>query len=61
MATAVLTYSFWKRRYRGDPEIVGKTIFLDARPYTVVGVLPASLSFSGPFGGSKREFPEWPV
>ena len=53
MATAVLTYSFWKRRYSGDPEIMGKTIFLDARPYIVVGVLPASFSFSSAFGGSK--------
>jgi len=53
MATAVLTYAFWKRRYSGDPEIVGKTIFLDARPYTVVGVLPASFTFSTAFGGSK--------
>ncbi len=53
MATAVLTYSFWKRRYSGDPEIIGKTIFLDARPYIVVGVLPASFSFSSAFGGSK--------
>ena len=53
MATAVLTYSFWKRRYSGDAEIVGKIIFLDARPYTVVGVLPASFIFSSSFGGSK--------
>jgi predicted permease len=53
METAVLTYSFWKRRYSGDPEIVGKIIFLDARPYTVVGVLPASFTFSSAFGGSK--------
>jgi predicted permease len=67
MATAVLTYSFWKRRYSGDPAIVGKTIFLDARPYIVVGVLPASFAFSSAFGGSKiqvwtpvhREAPHW--
>jgi predicted permease len=53
MATAVLTYSFWKRRYSGDPEIAGKTIWLDARSYTVVGVLPASFTFTSAFGGSK--------
>jgi predicted permease len=40
-ATAVLTYSLWVRRYAGDRGIVGKTILLDAKPYTVVGVLPA--------------------
>jgi putative ABC transport system permease protein len=53
MATAVLTYSFWKRRYSGDPGIVGKAIFLDARPYTVVGVLPATFTFSSAFGGNR--------
>ena len=53
MATVVLTYSFWKRRYSGDPEIAGKIIYLDARPYTVVGVLPASFTFGSAFGGNK--------
>ena len=40
-ATVILTHSLWKRRYAGDPAIVGKTILLDAVPYTVIGVLPA--------------------
>jgi predicted permease len=40
-ATAVLTWGLWKRRYGGDPAIVGRTILLDARPFTVIGVLPA--------------------
>ena len=39
-ATVVLTWGLWKRRYGGDPELVGKTILLDAKPYTVLGVLP---------------------
>ncbi len=39
-ATVVLTWGLWKRRYGGDPELVGKTIVLDAKPYTVLGVLP---------------------
>lgn len=30
----------WQRRYGGDPSLVGKTILLDAKPYTVLGVLP---------------------
>jgi predicted permease len=40
-ATVVLTHSFWVRRYAADRNIVGTTILLDAKPYTVVGVLPA--------------------
>ncbi len=44
-ATAMLSYSFWKRRYGGDPSIVGKTIWLDAKPYAVIGVLPESFVY----------------
>jgi predicted permease len=39
--TVVLTWGLWKRRYGGDKSVLGKTISLDARPYTVIGVLPA--------------------
>ncbi len=38
--TVVLTWGLWKRRYAGDPAILGKTIELDARPFTVIGILP---------------------
>ena len=40
-ATVMLTHSLWVRRYASDREIAGKTILLDAKPYTVIGVLPA--------------------
>ena len=43
--TVVLTHSLWMRRYAGDKAILGKTILLDARPYTVVGVLPAWFNY----------------
>ena len=41
-ATVILSDGFWRRRYGADPAIVGKAITLNARPATVVGVLPAS-------------------
>src|SRR5579863_8311931 len=50
-ATVILSHSFWKRRYAGDPAIVGKTIWLDARPYAVIGVLPQDFQYNGGFGG----------
>jgi predicted permease len=36
----VLNYSFWQRRFQGDPKIVGKTIKINDHPLTVVGVAP---------------------
>lgn len=40
-ATVILTEGLWKRRYGSDPSLIGKTIKIDSKPYTVVGVLPA--------------------
>jgi putative ABC transport system permease protein len=37
----VLSYGLWQQRFAGDPGIVGKTVLLSARPYTIVGVMPA--------------------
>jgi predicted permease len=39
-ATVMLTWGLWKRRFAGDPAIVNRTIELDAKPYTVIGILP---------------------
>lgn len=35
---AVLEYRFWKERYGGDPQIVGKTVVVEGVPLTIVGV-----------------------
>ena len=41
----VLSYPFWQGRFAGDPSVVGRTIELDARKYTIVGVMPASFRY----------------
>ncbi|HEY3707394.1 MAG TPA: ABC transporter permease [Terracidiphilus sp.] len=51
-ATVILSDAFWRRRYASDPAIVGKSIWLDAKPYTIIGVLPASFVFNSAFGGA---------
>ncbi|MBW4026635.1 MAG: ABC transporter permease [Acidobacteria bacterium] len=38
--TVVITWGFWKRRFSGSPSAIGSTLWLDAKPYTVIGVLP---------------------
>jgi putative ABC transport system permease protein len=39
----LLTEGLWRTQFGSDPSIVGRTVQLDAEPYTVVGVLPAAL------------------
>jgi putative ABC transport system permease protein len=36
---AILSNSFWKRRFAGDPSIIGKKILLDGLPHEVVGIM----------------------
>ncbi len=43
-SVVILADSLWRRRYAADPEIVGKTITLDGRPYEVTGVMPADFT-----------------
>jgi len=44
----ILSWSFFKRRFNADPSILGKTIRLNAKPYTVVGVLPQGFAYPDP-------------
>jgi putative ABC transport system permease protein len=37
----VLSHRLWTRRYGADPAVVGRVISLNARPFTVVGIMPA--------------------
>ncbi|MGC1415967.1 MAG: ABC transporter permease [Candidatus Acidiferrum sp.] len=36
---AVLNYAYWKSRFAGDREVIGKTLTVNNYPYTIVGVL----------------------
>ncbi|MGC2511824.1 MAG: ABC transporter permease, partial [Acidobacteriaceae bacterium] len=50
----VLSYALWKDRFQSDPNILGKTIDLDKRPYSVIGVMPRNFEFpldAGRFSG----------
>lgn len=41
---AVLDYRCWRRRFNGDPAVVGRVIRLEERPLTIIGVTPENFS-----------------
>jgi predicted permease len=43
---AVIGYRLWQMRYGSDPAILGRTIELDQRRHTIIGVMPASFRFT---------------
>jgi putative ABC transport system permease protein len=45
---ALLSAGLWRRRFDGDPSVLGRTMTLSTVPYTVVGVLPAGFAFPHP-------------
>lgn len=47
-STVILSWNFFERRFNGDPAILGRTIRLNSRTYTVIGVLPAWFRFPDP-------------
>ena len=38
---AVLSHTYWQRRFAGEPTVLGRTITLGGLPFTIVGVTPA--------------------
>ncbi|HUA98455.1 MAG TPA: ABC transporter permease [Terracidiphilus sp.] len=46
--TVVLSWSLWQRRFGGDAAILNRTVDLNGKPYTVIGVMPAWFEFPDP-------------
>jgi len=44
-SVAVLSDGFWRRRFAGDPAIVGRTIRLNDRPHLVIGIAAPAATF----------------
>ena len=40
-AAVILTHAFWLSHFAGDRRVIGKSLRVSGRPYTIVGVLPA--------------------
>lgn len=43
----LMRYGFWQRQYGGDPSVIGQSIEIDDKPYTVIGILPRDFSLFG--------------
>jgi predicted permease len=50
----VISYQLWQRRFKGDPQIIGKTQRLNGVLHTIVGVMPEG--FYGTFVGWAMQF-----
>ena len=57
----VLSHRLWLRLFQGDPAAIGKTLRLNERPHTIVGVMPPRFGWYGnegfwlPLGTRQRE------
>ena len=39
---AIVSHGYWQRAFGAAPDVVGRSLVIDARPYEIIGVLPAS-------------------
>lgn len=44
----IISDALWRRRFGGDPAVVGRAITLDGEPWTVVGIMPPGFAFPLP-------------
>ncbi|HYL84737.1 MAG TPA: ABC transporter permease, partial [Candidatus Angelobacter sp.] len=44
-AAVILSWGLWKRRFGGDSGVLNQTVRLDAKTYTVIGVMPAWFAY----------------
>jgi putative ABC transport system permease protein len=42
---AILTHGYWQSRFGGAPDVIGRSLNVDGRPWQVIGVLPPSFKF----------------
>jgi predicted permease len=42
---ALITEGLWKRKFASSPDCIGKSLALDGKPYTIIGVIPSSFRY----------------
>jgi len=51
-AVAIVSHQLWQGRLGGDPEVIGRTLTINNRPWTVIGVAPEEFIGSKPQAGA---------
>jgi predicted permease len=41
----ILSDILWRRRYHADPDVLGRSILVNGKPHTVVGIMPPNFAF----------------
>jgi putative ABC transport system permease protein len=41
----IISHNFWQKQFGGDANVLGRTLTMDRRPHTIIGVLPAGFQF----------------
>ena len=42
---AIISYSLWQRQFAADPDVIGRTIMLERKPFEIVGIMPTGFQF----------------
>ena len=53
--SVILSEGLWRQLYDGDTSVIGRTVRVNARPRTIVGVMPASFAFPESMGADVRK------
>jgi predicted permease len=43
--TVLLSYGYWRQKFGGDPNVIGRSVTLDGKPREIIGVLPQNFHF----------------